>query len=118
MQKEIRISNRATYWPVAPIDLVVGAPLVARLLLGATPVGRVVRAAVVGAYLGSAIRDWRDRQGIRRIDFRREFGADMHHLVPMPREVRDAEVRTLAARLNDEFTRKRIPAASWRSRSM
>src|SRR6266508_1755866 len=94
MQEEIRISNRATYWPVAPI--------IARLLLGATPMGRVVQGAALGVYLGSAIRDWRDRQGIRRIDFRREFGADVRHLVSTPREVRDAEVRTLAARLNDE----------------
>jgi len=62
---------------------------------------------VLGAYLGSALRDWRDRRGIRKIDFRREFGADLHHLVPMPREVREAEVRTLAERLNDEFIPRR-----------
>jgi len=104
---EIRVSNRATYWPVAPIDLVVGAPLAVRALLGVTPLGRVVQAALLGAYLGSALRDWRDRRGIRKIDFRREFGADLHHLVPMPREVREAEVRTLAERLNDEFTPRR-----------
>jgi uncharacterized protein DUF3810 len=109
MREEIRISNTATYWPVAPIDVVVGVPLVARLLLGATPVGRVVQAAAVGAYLGSAIRDWRDRKGIRQIDFRREFGADVDHLLPMPREARQAEVRTLAERLDDEFTPDRIP---------
>jgi len=106
---EIRISNRATYWPVAPIDLVIGAPLVVRALLGVTPLGRVVQAAVLGAYLGSAVRDWHDRRGIRRIDFRREFGADLHHLVPMPREAREAEVRTLAGRLNDEFVPRRLP---------
>lgn len=106
---EIRISNRATYWPVAPIDLVVGAPLLARVLLGATPIGRVVQGAVLGVYLGSALRDWRDRRGIRKIAFRREFGADLHHLVSMPREVREAEVRTLVERLSDEFTSERIP---------
>jgi hypothetical protein len=106
---EIRISNRATYWPVAPIDLVIGATLVVRALLGVTPLGRVVQAAVLGAYLGSAARDWHDRRGIRRIDFRREFGADLHHLVPMPREAREAEVRTLAERLNDEFVAGRLP---------
>jgi len=104
---EIRISNRATYWPIAPIDLVVGVPLVVRALWGVTPLGRVVQAAVLGAYLGSALRDWRDRRGIRKIDFRREFGADLHHLVPMPREIREAEVRTLAERLNDEFIPRR-----------
>jgi hypothetical protein len=100
---EIRISNSATYWPVSPLDLVLGTAVVGRLLLGATPVGRAVRGAALAAYVGSAIRDWRDRRGIQRIDFRREFGADLDHLVPMPREVRAAEVRTLAERLNDEF---------------
>ena len=106
---EIRISNRATYWPVAPIDVVVGAPLVARLLLGVTPIGRLVQGAVLGVYLGCALRDWVDRRGIRKIAFRREFGADRHHLVSMPREVREAEVRTLGERLSDEFTSERIP---------
>jgi hypothetical protein len=108
---EVRISNRATYWPVAPIDLVVGAPLVVRALLGVTPLGRVVQAAVLAAYLGSALRDWHDRRGIRKIDFRREFGADLRHLVPMPRELRAAEVRTLVERLNDEFVPRRAPRA-------
>lgn len=107
--EEIRISNRATYWPVAPIDLVIGAPLVARVLLGVTPVGRVVQAAMLGAYLGSALRDWHDRRGLRKIDFRREFGADVHHLTAMPREVRETEVRILAARLDDEPPPRRRP---------
>jgi hypothetical protein len=106
---EIRISNRATYWPVAPIDLVIGAPLVARVVLGATPVGRLLQAAALGAYLGSALRDWHDRRGILKICFQREFGADVHRLLPMPREVREAEVRTLAARLGDEIVGGRRP---------
>ena len=100
---EIWISNRATYWPVAPIDLVVGAPLALRALLGVTPLGRVLQGVVLGAYLGNAARDWHQRRGIRKIDFRLEFGADLHHLAPMPREVREAEVRTLAERLNDGY---------------
>jgi len=108
-EDEIRISNRATYWLVAPLDLVIGAPLLTRVLLGATPVGRVVQAAVLGAYLGSALRDWHDRRGIRRIAFRQEFGADVHHLVSMPGEVREAEVRILAERLGDGFTARRRP---------
>lgn len=106
---EVWIANRATYWPVAPIDLVVGAPLVVRALLGVTPLGRLVQGAVLGAYLANAVRDWHDRRGIRKIDFRREFGADLRHLVPMPREVREAEVRTLAERLSDEFVPQRRP---------
>jgi hypothetical protein len=107
--EEIRISNRATYWPVAPIDLLIATPIVARALFGATPVGRIVKVAALGLYLGSALRDWRDRRGIRRIAFRREFGADARHLVAMPREVREAEVATLGGRLNDELVLRRMP---------
>lgn len=109
LREEMRISNRATYWPVAPLDAVLSAPLLARVLLGATPAGRLVQGVVLGAYLGSAIRDWSDRRGIRKIAFRAEFGADLHHAVPMPREVRAAEVRTLAQRLDDELSFERIP---------
>ncbi len=106
---EVKISNEATYWPVAPIDVVLAAPLVARLLLGATPQGRLVQAAALGAYLGSALEDWIARRGIRKIDFLREFGADVRHLTPMPREVRQEEVGILTERLNDEFEPARIP---------
>jgi Protein of unknown function (DUF3810) len=106
---EVRIANRATYWPVAPMDLLVAAPLVARILFRASPIGRVVQAVALGAYLGSVARDWRDRRKIRRIAFRREFGADLRHLVPMPRETREREVAVLAARLNDELVLERAP---------
>ena len=106
--EEVRISNRATYWPIAPIDLVVGAPILARLLIGAGPVGTVLQAVALGLYAGSALRDWRDRQAIKRIDFRREFGADVDHLVPMPRQAYVSQVHRLVPRLNDEFTRKRL----------
>jgi hypothetical protein len=106
--EEVRISNRATYWPVAPIDLVVGAPILARLLVGASPVGKLLQAAALGMYVGSALRDWRDRQAVRRIDFRREFGADVDHLLPMSRQAYESEVHRLAPRLNEEFTRRRL----------
>jgi hypothetical protein len=105
---EIRISNTGTYWPVAPSDVVLAVPVAARLLLGATPVGRVVQAAAFGAYIGCALQDWYARLGVRKIDFHREFGADVQHLTPMPGEIRDDEVRLLTERLNDEFTAERI----------
>lgn len=104
--QDVRISNRATYWPVAPIDLVVGAPILARLLIGAGPAGTLFQAAALAMYAGSALRDWRDRQAVQRIDFRREFGADVDHLEPMPRQTHISHVHRLARRLNDEFTRK------------
>jgi hypothetical protein len=106
---EIRISNAATYWPVAPTDVLLAAPFVARVLFGATPVGRAVQAAAFAAYIGSALQDWYARRGVRKIDFHREFGADVAHLTPMPREIREDEVRRLTERLNDEFTAERIP---------
>jgi hypothetical protein len=99
--EEIRIANRATYWPVAPMDLLIATPVVTRALFGVTPLGRLVKAAAVGLYVGSALRDWRDRRRIRRVAFLREFGTDGRHLTPMPRERREAEVAALAERLND-----------------
>ena len=108
-EDEIRIENRATYWPVAPVDLLVAAPLVAKLLFRASPIGRIVQAVTLGAYLGSVARDWHDRRKVLRIAFLREFGADLRHLVPMPREVREREVAVLADRLNEELVLERIP---------
>ena len=107
--EEIRIANAATYWPIAPTDAVLAIPLAARLLLGATPLGRVVQAAAYGAYAASALQDWVARRGVRKIDFRREFGADVRQLTPMPREAREQDVTLLTERLNDEFTADRIP---------
>lgn len=106
---EIRISNRATYWPVAPLDVVVGATVVGRVLLRASPIGALVQGAAIGVYAGHALHDWRARRGIRRIAFREEFGADFGHLVPMPRETREAEVRALAERLDAEPLAERLP---------
>jgi len=105
----VRIANSATYWPIAPMDLVVAAPIAARLLLGASPLGAAIQGAAIGAYLGSAAQDWYVRLGVRKIDFRREFGADVHTMEPMPSDVREAEVQLLVERVNDEFTARRIP---------
>jgi hypothetical protein len=105
---EVRIANNATYWPVAPSDVVLAVPLAARLLLGATPVGRVVQVAAFGAYIGCALQDWYARLGVRKIDFHAEFGADVHHLTPMPPDVREEEIRMLIERVNDGFTDERI----------
>lgn len=105
---EVRIANAATYWPIAPSDMLLAAPIAARILVGASPVGRVFQAVAIGAYLGSAAQDWVARLGVRKIDFLAEFGADVHNLTPMPRETREAEVRELAERLNDEYTGDRI----------
>jgi hypothetical protein len=106
---DVRIANAATYWPIAPTDVVLAVPIAARLLLGATPAGRILQAAAFGAYAASALQDWAARRGVRKIDFRPEFGADVGHLTPMPPEVREEEIRLLTRRLNDEFTSRTIP---------
>jgi hypothetical protein len=104
---QVRIANAATYWPVAPTDVVLAAPLAARLLFGATPLGQAVQIAAFGAYLGSALQDWYARLDVRKIDFYREFGADVHLLTSMPSDVREEEIQVLIERLNDEFTAER-----------
>ena len=106
---EIRISNDATYSPVALTDLMLAAPILSRVLLGGTLPGRMVQIAALGAYAASALQDWVARQGIRRIDFLAEFGADVNHLEEMPHEARTVEIELLAARLNDLYTPQRIP---------
>lgn len=107
----IRISNDATYFPVSLTDMMLAAPLLSRVLLGATLPGKVLQVAAFGAYTVSAIQDWADRRGIRRIDFLTEFGANVQHLRPMSAELRAREVRTLAERLNREYVEMRIPRA-------
>jgi hypothetical protein len=65
--------------------------------------------AALGVYAASALQDWAARQGVRKIDFLKEFGADVHHLRDMPLEVRKADIRLLAERVNDGYTPRRIP---------
>lgn len=105
----IRIPNDATNAPVSLTDVMLAAPMVSRLLLGATLPGRMIQLAAFSLYAGSALRDWAERQGVRKIDFKREFGADLRTLKAMAPEVREAEVRTLVERLNDTYTPRRIP---------
>ena len=106
---EVRIANAGTYWPIAPSDVLIGVPIAARLLLGATPLGRVVQLAAVAAYAGPALQDWYARLGVRKVDFLAEFGSDVQHLTAMPADVREAEIRLVVERLNDGHTAQRIP---------
>lgn len=106
---EIRIPNDATYAPVALTDLITSAPLASGLLLGATLPGRVLSAAALGLYAGSAVKDWWARQDVRWIDFEVEFGADVDYLQPMTTEARQAEVTALARRLDEGWCSERRP---------
>ncbi len=109
--ERIRIPNDVTYSPVSLMEVALTAPLLSRLLLGATLPGRVLQTAALGVYTASALQDWVERLGVRKIDFLHEFGADVRHLTPMPPQVREEEVRALAERLNDSFVAVRIPRA-------
>jgi hypothetical protein len=109
---EIRIPNDATYAPFSLMDVIMTAPLASRLLLGATLPGRVLSAAALGLYAGSAIKDWSRRRDMQWIDFQREFGADIKTLEPMPEEERRVEIRRLAERLNDGYTDERVDEKS------
>ena len=100
---EIRIPNDATYAPLALTDVMAAAPLASRLLLGATVPGRVLGAAALGMYAGSAVKDWVSRRDMRWVDFSREFGCDVKTLQSMPRSARDREIEVLAHKLELGF---------------
>ncbi|MDX1645939.1 MAG: DUF3810 family protein [Longimicrobiales bacterium] len=105
---EIRIPNEATYAPVSLTDLIATAPLASRLLLGATLPGRVLSAAALGMYAGSALKDWISRRDVRWIDFDAEFGCDVKTLTDMPEEARLREIGRLGRRLEEGYTDERI----------
>lgn len=106
---EIRIPNDATYAPFSLTDVIATAPLASRLLLGATLPGRVLSAAALGMYAGSAVKDWVSRRPMVWIDFQREFGCDVKTLQPMPDTARRDEIEKLGARLNEGYTDEKVP---------
>jgi hypothetical protein len=107
--ERITIPGDATYSPIALTDILIAAPLASRLFLGATLPGRILQAAALGYYAGSSVKDWVARAGIRRIDFVREFGADVFELDDMSPDERRSEIRTLGEVLNDSYDPERVP---------
>lgn len=105
--REIRIPNEATYAPLPLLDVMAAAPLASRILLGATLPGRVIQLAAMGVYARSVAQDWSARRDMERVDFRREFGADVDFLEPQPRTSREMEVRRLGSLLNEGWTEER-----------
>jgi hypothetical protein len=99
----IRIPNRAANSPIALTDVILAAPLVSRLLLGASGPGLALQAAALGAYAGSSLKDWIRRIDARKIDFLSVFGADVHHLPVMPLEVRRAEIAVYTRKVNEMY---------------
>ncbi len=90
-------------------DISMVAPIASRLLLGATLPGRMVQAAAVGAYFGSALVDWMSRVDARKIDFLDTYGADVNHLTATPEEDRERDAKELTDRLNDLYTPMEVP---------
>jgi hypothetical protein len=107
--QDLHIPNDATYAPFSLTDVIATAPLASRILLGATLPGRVLSAAALGMYAGSAVKDWVRRRDMVWIDFQAEFGADVRTLDAMPTEARHGEIASLAARLDRDYTTERIP---------
>ena len=107
--QDLHIPNDATYAPFSLTDVIATAPLASRILLGATLPGRVLSAAALGMYAGSAVKDWVRRRDMVWIDFQAEFGTDVRTLATMPTEARHAEVALLAQRLDRGYTAEQIP---------
>ncbi|HUP52318.1 MAG TPA: DUF3810 family protein [Longimicrobiales bacterium] len=107
--QELHIPNDATYAPFSLTDVIATAPLASRILLGATLPGRILSAAALGMYAGSAVKDWARRRDMVWVDFQAEFGADVRTLEEMPVAARRDEVSRLAERLDRDYTAERIP---------
>ncbi|WP_419165199.1 DUF3810 family protein [Candidatus Palauibacter sp.] len=105
----LRIPNIATYLPIAPSDLLLAAPLAARILFGASPAGRALQVAALGVYAGSAAIDWAIRADARRVDFEEAFGFDPLRPPPASEKDRLGDVERLVARLNDNYLPMRTP---------
>lgn len=109
--ERIEIPGGASYSPVALTDVIVGAPLATRVLLGALGPGQVLSTAAMGLYMGSAAIDWVARLGVRPIDFQAEYGADVKTLEEMPDDAREWEIRLLAKAMNEDYTDRTLPRA-------
>ena len=107
--ERIRIPNRAANSPIALPDVVLAAPFLARVLLGASAPGLALQAAAIGAYAGSAAKDWVRRMGVRKVDFLAVFGSDVKHLPAVPLEARRIDIALFTRKLNDLYRPMEIP---------
>lgn len=105
----LRIPNLATYLPIAPSDLLLAAPVAARVLFGMSPAGRALQVAALGIYAGSAALDWAVRADARRVDFEDAFGYDPLSPPPASEEERQDDVQALVERLNANYVPMRTP---------
>lgn len=107
--EKLRIPNLATYLPIAPSDLVMAAPIAARVLFGASPAGRVLQVGALATYAGSAAIDWAVRADAKRVDFEGTFGIDPLNPPEASDEDRWADVERLVEILNENYQPMRVP---------
>ena len=110
--ERLSIPNLATYLPLAPADVLLTAPIAARVLFYATPIGRLLPMAFLGFYAGSAALDWLQRSAMRRIDFARHFGVAPLSPPAATREERQDDVRQLVGQLNPLYQPLDLPQAA------
>jgi hypothetical protein len=107
--ERIRIPNLATYLPIAPSDLLLAAPVAARVLFGASPAGRALQVGALGIYAGSAALDWAFRIDAKRVDFDGSFGVDPLNPPEATGPERRADAEAIVAILNDNYVPMTIP---------
>jgi hypothetical protein len=107
--EEIRIPNRAANSPIALPDIIMAAPFLSRVLLCSSAPGLALQAAAIGAYAGSAAKDWVRRVGVRKVDFLAVFGADVKHLPAVSVEARRVDIAIFSRKLNELYRPMDLP---------
>lgn len=107
--ERIRIPNLATYLPIAPSDLLLAAPVAARVFFGATPAGRALQVGAMGIYAGSAAIDWAFRIDAKRVDFDRSYGVDPLNPPEATGPERRTDAEELVGMLNESYAPMTIP---------
>lgn len=107
--ERLRIPNLATYLPIAPSDLLLTAPIAARVLFGASPAGRALQTAAFGIYAGSAAIDWAVRADAKRVDFEDSFGLEPLSPPPATDKARRTDIEKIVEKLNAGYQPMRVP---------
>ncbi|MDH3734639.1 MAG: DUF3810 family protein [Gemmatimonadota bacterium] len=107
--ERLRIPNLATYLPIAPSDMLLAAPVAARVFFGATPAGRALQVGALGIYAGSAAIDWAFRVDAKRVDFQSSFGVDPMTPPEATAPERRTDVESLVERVNAGYLPMAIP---------
>lgn len=107
--ERLRIPNLATYLPIAPSDLLLAAPVAARVFFGATPAGRALQVGAMGIYAGSAAIDWAFRVDAKKVAFEKSYGVDPLNPPEATGPERRTDVDELVTVLNENYQPMTIP---------